>query len=101
MTEHVDPTEIERIVGAPRHENLHLGWVDLNGHDPDSHLIQAQVFILHSAACKSYRKDLRECPFSIALDRGAGEWDPDLFERTVVLGIDEYGRLIPRRVYVP
>ena len=101
MTERVDPTEIETKVGAPRHENLHLGLVDLNGHDPASYLIQAQVFILHSHRCKSAREDLRECPFSIALDRGAGQWDPDLFERTVVLGIDEYGRLIPRRVYVP
>jgi len=60
-----------------------------------------QVFILHSHRCKVARRDLRTCPYSEALDHGAGQWDPDLFERTVALGIDEYGRLVPRGAYTP
>lgn len=61
MTDLVDPTQIEQIVGAPRHPTDHYGRA-----------VSAEetVYILHSQECKDSTEDLRDCPFSIALDRG-------------------------------
>lgn len=64
MTDLVDPEEIETIVGAPRHETLHLGRLDTP---------RGAVFILHSAECLAAGEDLRFCRFSIALDEGVDE----------------------------
>lgn len=61
MSALVDPTAIERIVGAQRHATRHIGRA-----------VEAEqmVYILHSHACKDSGIDLRECPFSLALDEG-------------------------------
>lgn len=61
MTELVDPSEIERIVGAKRHPTRHVGRA-----------VSAEqtVYILHSRECRDSGVDLRECRFSLALDKG-------------------------------
>lgn len=61
MSELVAPTEIEGIVGARRDPTDHLGRA-----------VSAEqtVYILHSQACKDSGIDLRDCPYSRALDRG-------------------------------
>lgn len=64
MSEPVDPAEIERIVGVSRHATEHYGRA-----------VSAEqtVYILHSQECKDTEAagfDLRECPFSVALDQG-------------------------------
>lgn len=64
MTDLVDPAEIETLVGAPRHDTLHLGRLDTT---------RQAVFILHSAECRATIDDLRHCRFSIALDEGIDE----------------------------
>lgn len=61
MSDLVSPSEIEQIVGARRHEHQHLGRA-----------VSAEetVYILHSHKCKDSGIDLRECEWSLALDRG-------------------------------
>lgn len=65
MTELVDADRIERIVGAKRHQFLHLG-----------RMVSAEqkVYVLHSEWCRADhdagRRDLRECRHSLALDNG-------------------------------
>lgn len=61
MADLVNPSEIESIVGAPRHATDHLGRA-----------VSAEqtVYILHSEECRSSGVDLRECPYSVALDLG-------------------------------
>ena len=61
MSEIVSTDEIERIVAAPRHATRHVGRA-----------VEAEqtVYILHSRECKDSGIDLRECPFSLALDEG-------------------------------
>ena len=61
MSDLVDPTEIEAIVGVARHQSEHWGRASS---------AERTVYILHSRECRESGIDLRECPFSIALDRG-------------------------------
>ena len=61
MTDLVNPLDIERIVGTPRHPEDHYGRAVS---------AEQQFYILHSARCLSTCRDLRDCPFSLALDRG-------------------------------
>lgn len=86
MSELVPAEQIEQIVGAHRHRTLHIGRA-----------VSAEqtVYILHSHECRDSGIDLRECGFSIALDRGitAGRW-VEIEDRPVLVGI-EYGRLVP------
>lgn len=83
MTDHVDPTEVETIVRARRHPFRHVGRAD--GADQ-------RVYVLHSEECRAQFDDLRECPYSRALDNGIDprEW-PD---GPTWLGIGD-GHLIP------
>ena len=60
MTNLVDPSEVESIVGARRHKTSHL-----------CRTVNDIVYILHSQQCIEDYPDLRKCPFSRALDRGA------------------------------
>jgi len=67
MTELVDPSKIEELVGVNRHAEWHyVRAVD------DEQI----VYILHSQECVDSTPDLRDCPYSQALDHGlpAG-WD--------------------------
>lgn len=61
MSDLVDPSEIERLVGVTRHATEHYGRAVS---------AEEQVYVLHSQQCKDTREDLRTCPYSIALDRG-------------------------------
>lgn len=75
MSDCVDSDRIENIVGAERQPWLHLGRAVS---------AEQRVYILHSGYCLETVPDLRECPFSLALDRGIDlkEWVED---ETVVL----------------
>jgi hypothetical protein len=61
MSHLVDASDIERLVGAKRHPTDHLARAITN---------VEMVYILHSQACKDSGIDLRDCAYSIALDRG-------------------------------
>lgn len=61
MSDLEDPSTIEQTVGARRHPTEHIGRADTD---------TQRVTILHSAACVAGTPDLRDCPFSKALDQG-------------------------------
>lgn len=61
MSEIVPSSEIEAIVGVPRHRSIHYGRAVS---------AEQRVYILHSQRCKDSGVDLRDCRFSVALDRG-------------------------------
>lgn len=67
MTEIVPASDIERIVGVNRHPTIHY-----------ARAVSARemVYILHSHACLASGIDLRDCEFSIALDRGIDHPEP-------------------------
>jgi hypothetical protein len=86
MSALVDPTEIERVVGANRHATEHLGRAVSS---------KQTVYILHSRECLDSGIDLRDCDYSLALDDGIDLddwWDNE--DCAVVLGVDS-GRLVP------
>ena len=64
MTDLVDPSEIEQLVGARRHPVVHIGRADSE---------KQTFFILHSQKCVDSGIDLRECRFSTTLDSGLHE----------------------------
>lgn len=86
MSDLVSPKSIERIVGASRHATMHIGRA-----------ISAEetVYILHSQTCKDGGIDLRDCPLSLALDRGIEDssW-VGYQDKPVALGIIK-DRLVP------
>lgn len=87
MTNLVDPTEIERIVGARRHPTDHY-----------ARAVSAErmVYILHSALCRDSGRDLRWCAYSQALDNGINESDwANLSDRPVRVEISLDERLVP------
>jgi len=61
MSKQVPADQIEQIVGVQRHQTEHF-----------ARAVSAEqtVYILHSRECRDSTPDLRDCPFSIALDRG-------------------------------
>lgn len=61
MSEIVPAEEIEKIVGAKRHRKLHVGRAVSD---------EQRVYIMHSQQCLARQSDLRQCEYSIALDRG-------------------------------
>lgn len=82
----VPPDRIEDIVGAKRHEEQHLARAVS---------AEQRVYILHSETCRRDTPDLRECPYSLALDRGIDPNDWRGFEdRPVVLAI-AHDQLVP------
>jgi hypothetical protein len=88
----VDPTEIETIVGTARHQTDHYGRAVSAEHE---------VYILHSAECRDSGRDLRQCPYSIALNRGIEHFYPwtgwrRLQDQAVRLEISR-GYLVPDR----
>lgn len=83
MTDLVPAEQIEQIVGARRHPTWHL-----------ARAVSATetVFILHSQTCKDSDLDLRECQYSLALDRGI---DPDDWAEDTTVGlVVEGGNLV-------
>ncbi len=91
MSDLVSPSEIERIVGAERHPVAHIGRaVDA----------EARVYILHSERCRTQYPELRDCPYSRALDRGIlrRQWE-GFTDRPVKLWVSvASGRLVPDRL---
>lgn len=86
MADPVPAAEIEQIVGARRHAHQHLGRA-----------VSAEqtVYILHSEKCLDSGIDLRECPYSKALDNGIDmDWWHQHQDRAVVLA-PFHDRLIP------
>jgi len=61
MSDLVPADRIEAIVGAARHATDHIGRAVS---------YEATVYILHSQECRDSGVDLRECPYSLALDLG-------------------------------
>lgn len=97
MTDLVNPSTIEAIVGADRGATLHRGRAVTTG--------KKTVYILHSAECLNSGRDLRNCPYSIALDRGITDPYPRMHwrhfqDRPVILRI-HYGYLVPDRATPP
>jgi len=86
MTDLVPAADIERIVGVARHPKVHYGRAVSS---------ERTVYILHSRECLESGIDLRECRFSIALDRGikAETWG-DFEDVPVAVGVWD-GRLMP------
>lgn len=91
----IEPADkIEGIVGATRHETIHVARAVS---------AEERVYILHSRACTLAYSDLRLCPFSVALDAGIdlelwGDWQ----DRPVEVCVDEeYEDLVPERTHVP
>lgn len=67
MTELVPADEIEDLVGHKRHARAHYVRLDFG---------EETAYILHSKLCIDSGIDLRQCEFSLALDRGVdpSEW---------------------------
>lgn len=80
-------SDIERIIGHRRHRSVHIGRA-VNA--------EQTVYVMHSQQCIDSGIDLRDCIFSLALDRGIGSWG-SMADQPVLLGIWR-GRLIPIRV---
>ena len=79
MSNLVAAQNIEHIVGATRDPWQHLGRAVT---------AERTVYVLHSQRCKDSGIDLRECPWSLALDRGIVLDDWKGYEdRPVVLAI--------------
>jgi len=84
MTKRVPASQIEAIVGVHRHETDH-----------QARAVSADqtVYILHSLQCLASGRDLRDCPYSAALDRGINveRWTENV---PVTVAIED-GRLVP------
>jgi hypothetical protein len=61
MSDRVDSNDIETLVGHPRHQTQH--WARAVSRSQT-------VYLLHSYECFEEFYDLRECPYSLALDNG-------------------------------
>lgn len=88
MTERVPAWEVEGIVGAKRHETLHLGRMDT---------YTGKVYILHPQWClEKLGDDLRRCWYSQALDHGINPEEWKGYEnQPVVLLAPALGGLFP------
>jgi hypothetical protein len=85
MTEIVPREDIENHVGRQRHPSDHYGrWNTSEG----------RFYILHSYECVTKGEDLRQCEFSLALDRGIDfeHWHENVPVRLSITN----GRLVPR-----
>lgn len=87
MSEIVPSEDIERIVGTERHATRHYARAVSD---------EETVYVLHSRKCLVLRSDLRDCAFSIALDRGIDlEVWAEHQDEPVRVTINRSGRLIP------
>lgn len=88
MTDIVPTEDIERIVGVPRAAKDHY-----------ARAVSAEqtVYILHSRECLKLGRDLRLCPFSLALDNGirVEEWVEDFPVQVSIEGAFNRTRLVP------
>lgn len=86
MSDLVPADQIERAVGARRHSHQHLGRAVS---------AEQRVYVLHSWECKESGIDLRECEWSLALDRGIEPTDWDGYEDQPVVLAFYKKRLFP------
>ena len=84
MTDKVVADKIEQIVGIKRHTTEHRARAVS---------AEERVYILHSQECKDRYPDLRDCPYSIALDQGIDE-DKWVMDQPVAVQI-QGGSLVP------
>lgn len=84
MVDLVPAEDIERIVGVQRHPTEH--WANAVSADQ-------VVYILHSRSCLAMHPDLRDCPWSLAMDAGIDldEWTEDV---PLLVNV-RAGRLLP------
>jgi hypothetical protein len=91
VSELADPKRIESIVGVKR-ASVHVARIVTT---------EERLYILHTHACVAKRPDLRECPFSLALDKGI---DPEVwighYDVPICITIGPDGRLIPASGWV-
>lgn len=87
MSALVPGSDIEGIVGVPRHITRHYARAVSR---------EQTVYVLHSHECRSTDRDLRDCLYSQALDRGIDEsvWAGHE-DQPVRVTIGRSGRLIP------
>lgn len=90
MTNLVPRAEIEQIVGVVRHATEHVGRAVS---------VEQTVYILHSQECLDRDIDLRDCPFSLALDKGisGARWSGFQDEPVELWVSAATGRLVPKR----
>jgi hypothetical protein len=86
MSELVGADEIEDLVGYKRHVAIHVGRAESE---------TGTLYILHSKECKSTTPDLRECPYSIAMDRGINMSVWRQFMDIPVMLVIEFDHLVP------
>lgn len=88
MTKIVPADEIETIVGVQRHSTEHWGRAVSS---------EQTVYILHSQECRDSGIDLRECPYSLALDNGIDpfDWTEDVALRLWLDEQDDKTWLVP------
>lgn len=84
MSELVPADRIEEIVGVRRSMYQHIGRLVTT---------EGVVYIMHSRECLELAADLRDCPYSLALDQGTdlNRWAGD---EPMLLAIHE-GWLVP------
>lgn len=91
MTDLVSGQDVERIVGVGRHPTEHRARAVS---------AEQKVHILHSAECLDMHdagaRDLRQCPYSLALDEGIDldEWKCSE-DRAVAVTLDPWCGLVP------
>lgn len=88
MSDLVSPSVIEEIVGVPRHESEHYGRAVT---------AEETFYVLHSHECLQEYAELRDCPYSLALDaQGVPSkyWQLSL-DTPVPLRIAPDGALVP------
>lgn len=82
MTDLVPADEIEAIVGVARHQSKHFARAVS---------AERKVYILHSQGCLDDEIDLRDCPYSLALDRGIDDIFVEDVPVHVTVGMDGDG----------
>lgn len=84
MTRLENPDRVEAIVGVLRDTEQHIARAVSE---------EQRVYILHSHECVNSGRDLRLCPYSLALDAGIDpdSWTQDEPHYVVV----DHGRLVP------
>lgn len=85
MSELVPREDIVNHVGRERHPNDHYGRWNTN---------EGRIYILHSYECVTKGEDLRQCEYSLALDKGPRRFEGHK-DTPVKLAINSNGRLIP------
>lgn len=86
MTDLVPGTDIENHVGRERHPIAHYGRINT---------AEGRFYILHSRECLDSGGDLRQCVFSLALDKGTRGFEHWHENKPIQLAINSSGRLIP------